>query len=112
MEVSEASFDHLIIDIKIFHEANHSLLTKLKLNRVNTIPGCHILVVDSWSHDCCHDGGDVEIWPSEHFLQNGISCEVLPIFSDSPFHWNSSLIIDWLMLVSVVVGLDKEPSLI
>ena len=80
---------------------------------VLSVPGSAIFIVCSWSHDCGHDGSNVEIGPGEHLFQDHVIVEfVLTYLLDSFLHGNSSLVVNWFWLVSVVVGLNKEPGLV
>ena len=80
---------------------------------VHSVPHCVVLVVCAWSHDCCHDGCDVEVRPREHLLQHHIIVKLLLTnFSHSLLHWYSSLIMDRLRLISIVVCLNQKPGLV
>jgi hypothetical protein len=64
-----------------------------------------------WDYHGSHNGGNVEVRPCEHFTKDYIDVEVISYALYSVFHRDSSLVIDGLRLISIVVGLDKEPSL-
>lgn len=81
-------------------------------NRVQAVPGSCIMVSSCWDYHGSHDGGDVEVRPCEHFTESYVNVEVVSYILYSVFHRDSSLVIDGFRFVSVVVGLDKEPSLV
>ncbi len=64
------------------------------------------MVTFGWDHDCGHYGRDVEVRPGEHLVQNCVNCEVVSVISHSLLHWDSSLIIDRLDIISIIVGLN------
>lgn len=82
-----------------------SLSAKLLGNRVLSIPSSDILIALAGHHDSSHDGADVEVGPCEHFVHDGVHCEVLSSFLHSFFHWDSPLVIDRFWLISIIVGL-------
>ena len=80
---------------------------------VLSVPNRAIFVIGAGRHYCSHDGGDVEVGPGEHLLQDHIVVEVLLAdLLDSPLHGDSALVMDGLGLVPVVVCLHQEPGLI
>jgi len=70
------------------------------------------MVVFSWYHHCGHNCRDVEVGPSEHLVQHCVNCEIVSMISHSFFHWDSSLIINRLDVISIIVGLNEEPCII
>jgi len=66
-----------------------------------------------WNNYGGHDGGNVKCWPSEHLVKNCINCKVsLTMLCHSLFHGESTLIIDGLRLISIIICLNQEPSCI
>lgn len=84
----------------------------LSASWVNSVPSCHVMVVFGWHHHCSHDSSNVEVRPGEHLMQHCVNCEIVAVISHSLLHWDSSLVIDRLDVVSIIVGLNKEPSII
>lgn len=79
-----------------------------------TIPNSCIMISWSWHHYCRHDRRDVESWPLEHkFIQERLLFEVLvsPL-SHFFLNWNSSRIMKWIWVISVIVRLNNEPIII
>ena len=58
------------------------------------------------SHDC----SDVEVRPSRHLLHHCIYSKFISVCFHSLLHRPSSSINYWLLLVSIVIGLDQKPS--
>jgi hypothetical protein len=70
------------------------------------------VVVLAGHHNSSHDGRNVEVRPFKHLSHHGIDCEILTSVMDPLLHWNSPLVVNGFRLVTIIVGLDQEPSLI
>ncbi len=83
-------------------------------NWVYSIPNSSIMIPRGWNHDSGHNGGDVESRPLEHeLIEECLFSEVgISSFSHFVLNRDSSGIVDWIGLVTVVVSLNEEPSLI
>ena len=81
-------------------------------NWVVSVPHCCVVIsIACRHHNGSHDSCNVESWPLEHeAVQKSLLCEVsISSFLHLFFNWDSSGIMDWLRLVSVIVGLNQKP---
>lgn len=70
------------------------------------------MVSGGGNYDCSHDGGDVEVRPGEHLVEDSLCSEVVSDGLDTVFHGDPALVVDGFGLIAIVVGLDDEPGLI
>ena len=80
--------------------------------RIDAVPGSDVVIPRGRHQDGSHNGADVEVGPCEHLLHNGVNGELVAVLSHSLLHGDSSLVVDWLSVVSVVVGLHEEPGVL
>lgn len=78
------------------------------------IPNSGVVVSCCWDHDGSHDGGNVECWPFAHEVMHQSCLIEIAVSScfDFLLNWDSSGIMEWIGLVSIVVCLDEEPLII
>ena len=81
---------------------------------VVAIPDSCIVIAWIWNHDGCHNCCNVECGPNRHeFVHQILLLQVdISPFLHSVFDWNSSRIMHWVRLISVVVCLNQEPCLL
>jgi len=75
---------------------------------IGPIPNSGVSVASGRDHDGGHDGGDVEGGPLGHelFKENlFVHAIVSPLFH-LVLHWDSSRVVNWIRLVTIVVGLN------
>ena len=78
--------------------------------RVDSVPGCDVVVAFGRYHNGGHDGGNVEVGPGKHLLEHGVDGEVVAVSFDSVFHRDAALVVDGFVGIAVVVGLNQEPG--
>ncbi len=79
-------------------------------NGVLAVPAGGVVIAGGGDNDGSHDGGDVEVWPCEHFVEDSICSEVVANSLHTILHGDSTLVVDGFRLITIVVGLNDKPS--
>lgn len=79
---------------------------------IRAVPGSCVAISCGRHHDGSHYAGDVESRPlrHEHVEQYLLAHSHISPLLQFILHWHSSRIVDRVRLVTIIVGLHKEPS--